>query len=52
MFPADPGLVAPIGIRDRTMQALTELIDLNRILLNLARSRESGHILGHARCAV
>jgi hypothetical protein len=40
MFPADPGLVAPIGIRDRTMEALTELIDFNRILLNLARSRE------------
>jgi hypothetical protein len=28
---------------DRTMQALTELIDLNRILLNLARSREFPH---------
>src|SRR5258705_1487939 len=25
---------------DRSMQTLTELIDLNRILLNLARSRE------------
>src|SRR3981189_505693 len=31
----------PSGLlRDRTMRALTELIDLNRILLNLARSRE------------
>jgi hypothetical protein len=34
MFSADPGLVAPTGIRD-----LTELIDLNRILLNLAAPR-------------
>ena len=40
VFPPDPSLVAEIDMRDRTMEVLTELIDLNRILLNLARSRE------------
>jgi hypothetical protein len=37
----DPSLVAEIDMRDRTMEVLTELIDLDRILLNLARSRIS-----------
>ena len=40
VFPPDPSLVAEIDMRDRTMEVLTELIDLNRILLNLAPSRE------------
>ena len=40
VFPPDPSLVAEIDMRDRTMEVLTELIDLDRILLNLARSRE------------
>ena len=32
VFPPDPSLVAEIDMRDRTMEVLTELIDLNRIL--------------------
>src|SRR6202521_205755 len=40
VFPPDPSLVAEIDMRDRTMEVQTELIDLNRILLNLARSRK------------
>jgi hypothetical protein len=37
---ADSPLMALMSYRDRTMEALAELIDLNRILLTLARSRE------------
>jgi hypothetical protein len=37
---ADLRLIASTRWWDRAMQALTELIDLNRILLTLARSRE------------
>jgi hypothetical protein len=37
---ADPGLMVWMQHSDRPMQTLTELIDLNRILLNLARSKE------------
>ena len=40
VFTPDPSLVAEIDMRDRTMEVQTELIDLNRILLNLARSRK------------
>jgi hypothetical protein len=37
---ADPRLMARTSYSDRTMETLAELIDLSRILLNLARSRE------------
>jgi hypothetical protein len=37
---ADPRLMARTSYSDRTMETPIELIDLSRILLNLARSRE------------